>query len=147
MGEGDATGRMRVVELCALGVDLPSTDAVVTLREVDPPGRLLRIPIGQAEGVAIAYAWRQLPTPRPLTHELFTEALGRFDLRVELVEVTEVSGFAFSAQLRVVGPQRSEVVPCRPSDGIALALRQRPPAPILVDEAVLQAAGGEPPGP
>ena len=96
-----------------------------------------------AEGVAIAYAWRQLETPRPLTHELFVEALGRFDLRVELVEVTEVRGRSFSGQLRLVGPQRSEVVPCRPSDGIALALRQRPPAPILVDDAVLEAAGTE----
>jgi bifunctional DNase/RNase len=134
---------MRVVEVAGLAVELPATDPVLSLREADPPGRLLRIPIGMAEGVAIAYAWRQLATPRPLTHELFVEALGRFDLRVELVEVTEVQGRSFSGQLRLVGPQRSEVVPCRPSDGIALALRQRPPAPILVDDAVLEAAGTE----
>jgi bifunctional DNase/RNase len=134
---------MRVVEVAGLAVELPATDPVLSLREADPPGRLLRIPIGMAEGVAIAYAWRQLETPRPLTHELFVEALGRFDLRVELVEVTEVRGRSFSGQLRLVGPQRSEVVPCRPSDGIALALRQRPPAPILVDDAVLEAAGTE----
>jgi bifunctional DNase/RNase len=132
-----------VVEVVGLAVELPSTDPVLSLREADPPGRLLRIPIGMAEGVAIAYAWRQLATPRPLTHELFVEALGRFDLRVELVEVTEVRGRSFSGQLRLVGPQRSEVVACRPSDGIALALRQRPPAPILVDDAVLEAAGTE----
>lgn len=134
---------MRVVEVAGLAVELPATDPVLSLREADPPGRLLRIPIGMAEGVAIAYAWRQLATPRPLTHELFVEALGRFDLRVELVEVTEVRGRSFSGQLRLVGPQRSEVVACRPSDGIALALRQRPPAPILVDDAVLEAAGTE----
>jgi bifunctional DNase/RNase len=134
---------MRVVEFVGLAVELPATDPVLSLRETDPPGRLLRIPIGMAEGVAIAYAWRQLATPRPLTHELFVEALGRFDLRVELVEVTEVQGRSFSGQLRLVGPQRSEVVACRPSDGIALALRQRPPAPILVDDAVLEAAGTE----
>lgn len=132
---------MRVVELVGLTVELPATDPVVTLREADPPGRLLRIPIGAPEGVAIAYAWRQIPTPRPLTHELFVEALGRFDLRVEVVEVTEVRGLSFAGRLRLVGPQRTEVVACRPSDGIALALRQRPPAPILVDEAVLSAAG------
>jgi uncharacterized protein len=132
---------MRVVEVVGLAVELPATDPVLSLREVDPPGRLIRIPIGVAEGVAIAYAWRQLPTPRPLTHELFAEALGRFDLRVEVVEVTEVNGRSFSGQLRLVGPQRSEVVSCRPSDGIALALRQRPPAPILVAQAVLEAAG------
>jgi bifunctional DNase/RNase len=134
---------MRVVEFAGLAVELPATDPVLSLREADPPGRLLRIPIGMAEGVAIAYAWRQLATPRPLTHELFVEALSRFDLRVELVEVTEVKGRSFSGQLRLVGPQRSEVVACRPSDGIALALRQRPPAPILVDDAVLEAAGTE----
>ncbi|MBO0894765.1 MAG: bifunctional nuclease family protein, partial [Acidimicrobiales bacterium] len=111
---------MRVMEVIGLNVDLPATDPVLTLREVDPPGRLLRIPIGTAEGVAIAYAWRQLPTPRPLTHELFMDALGAFDLRVEVVEVTEVRGLSFSGRLHLVGPERTEVLSCRPSDGIAL---------------------------
>jgi bifunctional DNase/RNase len=132
---------MRVMEVVGLAVELPATDPVLTLREVDPPGRLLRIPIGAAEGVAIAYAWRQLSTPRPLTHELFLDALRRFDLRVEVVEVNEVRGLSFSGKLHLVGPEGIEVLSCRPSDAIALALRQRPPAPILVEDAVLEAAG------
>lgn len=136
---------MRVMEVVGVTVELPATDPVLTLREIDPPGRLLRIPIGAAEGVAIAYAWRRLSTPRPLTHELFLEALSRFDLRIEVVEVTEVRGLSFSGRLHVVGPERTETLSCRPSDGIALALRQQPPAPILVEDAVVEAAGTEAP--
>jgi len=39
-----------------------------------------------------------------------------------------------------VGPRGRRVVPCRPSDGIALVLRQRMPTPLLVAEWVFTGA-------
>jgi bifunctional DNase/RNase len=135
---------MRVVALADIAVDLPDPYPRLVLREVDEPRREVRIPIGQPEAVAIAHAWKGVATPRPLTHELFATCLERFDVRVEVVEVTSVQGRSFGAQVTLVSGARSEVVACRPSDGVALALRQRPPAPILVDDAVLAAAGTRP---
>ncbi len=42
----------------------------------------------------------------------------------------------FFAEIDTTGPRGRRVLPCRPSDAIALALRQRLPTPILVAEWV-----------
>ncbi|HUZ21032.1 MAG TPA: bifunctional nuclease family protein [Acidimicrobiales bacterium] len=120
---------------------LPSTSPVVVLEEIDAPNRQLLIPVGTPEGVAIAYAARRIPTPKPLTHELFTDVLESFSLTLEVVRITDVNGTAFSAELVLAGPSGTRVVACRPSDGIALALRQRLPAPITTAAEVLDRAG------
>lgn len=134
----DTQLQMRFVEVAMV---LPSTNPVVVLEEIDPPRRQLLIPVGTPEGVAIAYAARRIPTPKPLTHELFTDVLESFTLTLEVVRITDVDGTAFSAELVLAGPSGTRVVACRPSDGIALALRQRLPAPITTAAEVLDRAG------
>lgn len=125
---------------------LPSTHPVVILQEADPPYRELRIPVGGAEGIAIGYAARGLKTPRPLTHELLTNVLDTFGLTLEMVKITAVRGSAFRAEMTVSGRAGVEHLDCRPSDAIALALRQRLPVPIMAAPEVLSAAGGDPTG-
>ena len=124
-------------------VELPSTNPVVVLEEVSPPCRLLQIPIGLPEGVAIAYAAQGVATPKPLTHELVVSILAVHGLTLEYLRITEVHQSAFSAELVVSGPSGSRTVACRPSDGIALALRQPLGAPIVVSPAVLDEVGIE----
>lgn len=124
---------------------LPSTHPVVVLQEADPPYRELRIPVGGAEGIAIGYTARGLKTPRPLTHELLTTVLDTFGLTLELVQITAVRGSAYR-ELVVSGRSGAEYIDCRPSDAIALALRQRLPVPIMAAPEVLDAAGGDPAG-
>lgn len=125
---------------------LPSTNPQIVLQEADPPYRELRIPIGGAEGVAISYAARRLATPRPLTHELFAQVLESFDLSLAVVRITAVQRNSFSAELVITGPTGSRVLGCRASDGIALTLRQRLPAPIMVASEVLDQVGSDPTG-
>jgi hypothetical protein len=125
---------------------LPATHPVVVLQEADAPFRELRIPVGGAEGIAIGYAARAIATPRPLTHELFTSVLEEYGMTIDVVRITEVHGAAFSAELVVSGPQGTRVVDCRPSDAIALALRQRIPVPIVAAPMVLAIAGTDPAG-
>lgn len=125
---------------------LPATHPVVVLQEADPPYRELRIPVGGAEGIAIGYAARALSTPRPLTHELFASILERFGLVLEVVRITSVRGAAFSAEIVVSGRGGAQTVDCRPSDAIALALRQRLPVPIMAAPEVLVRAGSDPAG-
>lgn len=125
---------------------LPATHPVVVLQEADAPFRELRIPVGGAEGIAIGYAARQVATPRPLTHELFAHLLEEFQMTLDVVRITDVQGSSFTAEMVVSGPMGSRLLDCRPSDAIALALRQRLPAPIMASPIVLALAGTDPLG-
>jgi hypothetical protein len=132
-----AMSRMSFVDVVLV---LPSTHPVLVLQEADMPYRELRIPIGGPEGIAIGYAARQVATPRPLTHELITQLLERFNLSLDVVQITGLIGGVFTAELKVSGPAGQRTLDCRPSDAIALVLRQRIPVPIMVDPDVLDRA-------
>ena len=56
-----------LVTVAGVSLELPGVHPEVLLRESEAPFRQLRIPVGFAEGTAIAYAWRTVPTARPLT--------------------------------------------------------------------------------
>ena len=132
---------MRQAAFMGVVLELPNVHPSVVLQEIDAPMRELRVTIAQPEGVAIAYAWRGITTPRPLTHDLLTTILQRFGLQVDAVRITGVDGPVFHAELALSGPSGSHTVECRPSDALALALRQPLPVPIMVAEEVLVTAG------
>lgn len=127
---------MHQVVLVDIAMELPASHPYLVLREVDQPCREMRIPIGLSDGVAIAYAWRGLATPRPLSHELFSDILTRLDVNLAMVHITEARGQTYFAEVTLVGAS-THVIPCRPSDAIALALRQPLPVPILVADDLL----------
>jgi hypothetical protein len=135
---------MRQVAFMGISLELPSIHPSVVLQEIDAPMRELRVTIAQPEGVAIAYAWRGIATPRPLTHDLLTTILQRFGLQVDAVRIIGVDGPVFHAELALSGPSGSHMVACRPSDALALALRQPLPVPIMVADEVLVTAGRSP---
>jgi len=137
----DASAVWRLVAVEDVGLALPGTYPDVVLRELEAPRRRLRIPVGLPEGSAIAYAWRRLVPPRPLTHDLLCDLLQRHDVTVLAARITAVEQGVFHAELDTSGRMGRQVVPCRSSDALAVALRQRPVAPVLVAEWVLAAAG------
>jgi len=128
----------RVVSVSGVEVELPSVHPEVLLTEVEAPWRTLRIPVGFAEGSAIAYAWRGLPTPRPLTHELVSELLDRHGVELAALRITARQGRVYLAELETSGPRGRQVVPCRPSDGIALVLRRPMPTVMTVAEGLFE---------
>jgi bifunctional DNase/RNase len=132
------------LEFVDVVVALPSSFPVVILREVGYPERELHIPVGMPEGVAIAYAARHMPTPKPLTHELFVEALTASGVTIDVVRITGVSGKAYFAELVITGSFGNRVLSCRPSDGICLALRSLLPVPITATAKVLDEVGIQP---
>lgn len=138
----DATAMWRLVAVVDVAVQLPTAYPEVVLRETSPPFRTMRIPVGMAEGTAIAYAWRRMATPRPLTHQLLVDLLDRHNVRVEAVRVTAVHDGVFQGELDTTSRIGRQVVSCRPSDAVAIALRQQPPVPILVADWVLSDAQG-----
>jgi bifunctional DNase/RNase len=144
-GSADQTypvlAHFRVMELIAVAVDLPSQFPLVTLQESEPPFRQLELPIGMAEGVALSHAAKRIETPRPLTHQLFAQVLGRFHVDLVAVRLVGRTGGTYLGELDLMGLRGREVVSCRPSDGLCLAFRFPVRVPLLADERLFVEEG------
>jgi bifunctional DNase/RNase len=127
----------RVMDVESVELQLPAQYPSVTLIESEPPLRNLVFPVGLPEGTALALALHKMESPRPLTHELFAQVLGRVRIDVIAVRLIGREQGNYLAELDLMAPAGRERVPCRPSDGLVLALRMPVPAPILVDERLL----------
>jgi len=131
----------RVMDVEDVSLDLPSQFPAVTLVESEPPQRTLVFPVGLPEGTAIALALRQMEGRRPMTHELFMQVLQRARIDVIALRLVGREEGTLLAELDLMMPGGRERIDCRPSDGIVLALRMPVPAPILVDERLLENHG------
>jgi uncharacterized protein len=131
----------RVVDVDGVSLELPAQFPTVTLLESEPPLRTLVFPIGLTEGTALALALHKMESPRPMTHELFVQVLQRVHIDVIAVRLTGREQGNYLAELDLMAPNGRERISCRPSDGLVLALRMPVPAPILVDERLLQGSG------
>ena len=131
----------RVMHVEDVAMDLPSLYPSVTLVEADPPMRALVFPVGLAEGAAMAQALRRMTSRRPMTHELFMDVLQKARIDVVSLRVIGRDEGNLVAELDLMTPSGAQSVDCRPSDGLVLALRMPVPAPILVDERLLEDPG------
>lgn len=133
-----APERMVVVELATVAVLAGSGMPVVLLREPES-GELVPIFIGVAEARAILFALRGVETPRPMTHDLLHEVIGKLDGSLERVVVDAIQNNTYHAvlEVRVQPSNRIVHIDARPSDALALAVRAG--SEIRVAVAVLQA--------
>jgi uncharacterized protein len=131
----------RVMDVEDVSVDLPSPYPAVTLVESEPPMRALVFPVGLPEGTAMAQALRRMESRRPMTHELFMHVLQQARIDVIALRLVGRDDGNLLAELDLMTPGGRVRVDCRPSDGIVLALRMPVPAPILVDERLLEEPG------
>jgi uncharacterized protein len=131
----------RVMDVEEVALDLPSQYPAVTLVETEHPLRTLVFPVGLPEGTAMAQALRRIDGPRPMTHELFMQVLQRARIDVIAVRLVGRDQGNLLAELDLMTPGGREVLDCRPSDGIVLALRMPVPCPILVDERLFEEPG------
>ena len=131
---------MPMIQVEVVGLQWPRREvALVILGEVGTGARHLTIAIARPEAVAIELALVGEQASRPLTHDLLQSVFEVASLVLERVVVTELRETTFYAELRVWVDDIEQVVSCRPSDAIALALRLD--APMYVEEAVLDEAG------
>ena len=131
----------RVMDVEDVSLDLPSTYPAVTLVESEPPMRALVFPVGLPEATAMAQALRRMDSRRPMTHELFMHVLQQARIDVIALRLVGREEGNLLAELDLMAPAGRVRVDCRPSDGIVLALRMPVPAPILVDERLLDEVG------
>ena len=141
---GDSPSAMpeyRLALVSSVTVDLPSQHPTVLLRESESPRRQLTFSIGLQDGIVLSHAIRRIPTPRPLTHELLTTILQRFDVDVVAVRLVGRQGAIYFAELDLRGRTGRSVLSARPSDALTLALLQPVPVPILVDARLFETMG------
>ena len=118
-----------------------SEGATVPLVVLTDGDEALHLPIfiGLWEAISINSAKIKEVLPRPFTHDLFLELLDKFSISLRFLQIDSIENGVFYAQLVLSADHHEEYIDCRPSDGIALALRGE--VPIFVDETVLLSAG------
>ena len=80
--------------------------------------------------------------PRPFTYDLFIDLCVKFSITLRYLQIDSIEDGMYYAHLVISSGQKEESLDCRPSDGIALALRGD--IPIFVEECVLATAGQKP---
>ena len=120
-----------------LMVDPLTNMPIVILRDQDGQ-RVLPIWVGIFEANAIALQIENIPTPRPMTHDLLRNVIQDLRATVEKIVVCDLQENTFYALIYLTVNGDTVAIDARPSDAIALALRTR--APIFVEETVIDNA-------
>ena len=125
------------MKIKGLVVDPISKMPIIVLEDPQTD-RILPIWIGVFEANAIALTIENIPTPRPMTHDLLKSFLEKLDVSVEKIVVNDVRNNTFYAIIHCRFKDRPVLIDSRPSDAIALALRMNPP--IFVEDEVVRRA-------
>ena len=128
------------INVVGVRVEMPTNQPIILLQD-EASERYLPIWVGAVEATAIAFAQQGIKPPRPLTHDLFTDVLITLQTKLVEVRITALKDGVFFAEIEF---GEGHVLSARPSDAIALALRNE--ASIYAAEEVLAAAGIEIPG-
>ncbi len=101
--------------------------------------RRLPIVIGSFEAQAIAVAMQNMTPSRPLTHDLFKNALETFNIELKEIIINNLLDGIFYAKLVCIKDGEILEVDSRTSDALALSVRFK--CPIYTYEFILDAAG------
>lgn len=97
--------------------------------------RTLPIIIGEYEAQSIALGLENIKPPRPITHDLTLNIIETFGAQMERVVVTELKNNTYYAIVQLRRKMKVYEIDSRPSDAIALAVRNN--IPIFVAEEVM----------
>jgi len=126
---------MHEMVIYGVSFDMVGKQPIVLLKTADG-NKFLPIWIGHPEAAAILMKLQGAATPRPMTHDLFTDILSQLEARVVKIAVTELRENTFYALITVAVDGAEIEIDSRPSDAIALAVRAD--APIFAAEAVIE---------
>ena len=144
-GPSKTDGTLYEMEVMGVAPDPASGSPVVYLRGLQDK-RELSMFIGPFEAQGILLPLQQIQPPRPYTHDLMLEAIHRLEGKVKRVVITEMRDNTYFANLVLDVHGKEIVLDSRPSDAVALALREN--APILAAEGAFVRAprAGRPEG-
>jgi bifunctional DNase/RNase len=127
------------LEIVALSHSLAQTqNYAIVLGEQDGVRRL-PIVIGEFEAQAIAVAMEGMAPSRPMTHDLFKNALTGFDIEIKEIVINNLVDGIFYANLICLLDGKQTEIDSRTSDALALAVRFG--CPIYTFEFILEQAG------
>ncbi len=136
---------MQEMHIYGVSFDLVGKQPIVLLKTADG-NRFLPIWIGHPEAAAILMKLQSASTPRPMTHDLFSDTLDQLGAQVTRITVTELRENTFYAQITVQLDGSEIEVDSRPSDAIALAIRSEAPiyaADDVIEESAIEFEGEE----
>lgn len=133
--------RMVEVIIDSVRVSLTSNQRIVVLREPHTQ-RFLPIWIGPFEAESITVALQEIEVARPQTHDLIKNLLQSLNVRLMRIEIISMREQVYYGNLVIDTGDRIINVDSRPSDAIAIAIRNH--VPILVAREVLDIAAIEP---
>lgn len=124
---------MRVM---GIALDTRSGSPIVVLNDLDNR-KALPIWIGSAEASAIIRKIENIPSSRPMTHDLFLDIAKQSEYDITKVEINDVDDQTYFSTIYMYNEklQKELQIDSRPSDAIAIALRAD--VPIFVSSAVL----------
>ena len=127
------------LEIVALSHSLAQTqNYAIVLGEQDGVRRL-PIVIGEFEAQAIAVAMEGMAPSRPMTHDLFKNALTGFEIEIKEIVINNLVDGIFYANLICLLDGKQTEIDSRTSDALALAVRFG--CPIYTFEFILEQAG------
>ncbi len=126
-----AAGTLYEMEVMGVAPDPASGAPLVYLRGKQDK-RELSMFIGPFEAQGIILPLQGMRLPRPYTHDLMLETIHRLKAKVKRVIITEMRDNTYFASLILDAQGQEVILDSRPSDAIALALREN--APILAAE-------------
>lgn len=128
------------VKIEVLTIDSNTGAPVVILKEKEGESkRILLIWIGESEAWAIDNKLKDVPMPRPMTHDLLKNVIDTISGKVQSICVNAFEKTTFYAKVTLELNGEEYEIDSRPSDAFALALRCD--APIFVDEEVIEENG------
>jgi len=119
-------------------IEMTTQKPIILLREEDGY-RYLPIWIGPYEATAIALEMAGIRTPRPMTHDLIKTIFATFGASIDKVVVDDLRDNTFYATIFVTWGKGTFEIGSRPSDAIAIAVRQK--CPIYAAKEVVNSAG------
>lgn len=122
----------------SIRVSLMSPQRVIILRQTEVEC-YLPIWVGPYEAESITVALQEVEMARPLTHDLLRNLFTLFNAKVQRVEIIALKDDIFYGNIVAEMDGKTINIDSRPSDAVALAVRAH--VPILVNQAVMSAAG------
>jgi bifunctional DNase/RNase len=132
---------MDVQQMVIYGVsfDVIGKQPIVLLKTMEG-NKFLPIWIGHPEAAAILIKLQGTKLPRPMTHDLLTNLIGRFEAEIARITVTELKDSTFYAKLTLLKDGAEIDIDSRPSDALALAVRTEAPifasTELIVENAI-----------
>ena len=126
-----------MIEMRVMGIalDTRTGSPIIVLNDYDNR-RALPIWIGSAEASSIIRKIENIPSQRPLTHDLFTNFVSQLNAKITKVEINDVDDQTYFSSIFIETQEGKEIeIDARPSDAIAIAIRAE--VPIYVANTVM----------